>query len=77
MLISFDFCLFQATREMYGDRGIRYVQIKRFNNMCTLKSKVTPEHKVQNKSYNVILEIDKSEERVILCKCLHFAVSKV
>ncbi|RVE43633.1 hypothetical protein evm_011717 [Chilo suppressalis] len=38
---------FSSTRESYGHNAIGYVQIKRDGELCTVKSRVTPEHKLE------------------------------
>ncbi|KAJ8958354.1 hypothetical protein NQ314_006415 [Rhamnusium bicolor] len=64
------------TRESYGDKAIGYVQLKRVNHICTVKAKVTPEYKIHNKYYNVIIEVDEAEEIILSCKCLDCAASE-
>lgn len=62
---------FRSSRPSYGDDAISYVQIKRdpATNVCTVKCKICPEHKVHAKLYTVTLIIDEEEEKVISVQC--------
>lgn len=52
---------FSSTRESYGDNAIGYVQIKRDGELCTVKSRVTPEHKVRKEGYRVTAIINEMQ----------------
>ncbi|KAL3268752.1 hypothetical protein HHI36_007854 [Cryptolaemus montrouzieri] len=52
-----------SSRPSYGDDAISYVQLKRERNICTIKRKICPEHKVHVKLYAVTLIVDEDEER--------------
>ncbi|CAG9788303.1 unnamed protein product [Diatraea saccharalis] len=52
-----------------GDDAISYVQVKREGNLCIVKGKICPEHKVHAKLYGVTLVIDEQEEAVKLIEC--------
>ncbi|CAG9124729.1 unnamed protein product [Plutella xylostella] len=56
-------------RETYGDDAIGYVQLKREQNVCTVKCTVCTEHKVRSKPYAATLVVDEQEEVVISVKC--------
>jgi hypothetical protein len=61
--------LCRSSRDDYGDNAVGYVQVKREGNICTVKAKVTPEHKVRSKPYNVTFVCNEAEEMVKLCIC--------
>ncbi|GBP17818.1 hypothetical protein EVAR_102677_1 [Eumeta japonica] len=52
-----------SSRPSYGDDAISYVQLKREGNICTVKCKICPEHKVHAKLYAVTLIVDEEEEK--------------
>lgn len=58
-----------SSRPSYGDDAISYVQLKREGNICTVKCKICPEHKVHAKQYAVTLMVDEDEEKVISIEC--------
>ena len=66
---------FRSTRASYGDNAIGYVQLKRLGSTCTVKAKITPEHKVRAKYYNVICEIDEEKKEINKCDCTSCAAS--
>ncbi|RVE51656.1 hypothetical protein evm_003628 [Chilo suppressalis] len=65
----------RATRESYGDSAIGYVQIKREANICTLKARITPEHKVRKTPYHVTLIYDEKESIIENVQCHDCAAS--
>ncbi|GBP79111.1 hypothetical protein EVAR_54471_1 [Eumeta japonica] len=58
-----------SSRPSYGDDAISYVQLKREGNICTVKCKICPEHKVHAKLYAVTLIVDEEEEKVTSIQC--------
>lgn len=50
VLINFNYS--RSSRPLYGDDAINYVQLKREGNICTVKCKICPEHKVHAKLYS-------------------------
>ncbi|RVE42580.1 hypothetical protein evm_012777 [Chilo suppressalis] len=70
--------LLRSTRESYGDYAIGYVQIKRDGELCTVKSRVTPEHKVRKEGYRVTVILNETQSLVQSCQCedcpTHFKV---
>ncbi|KYN18563.1 hypothetical protein ALC57_09121 [Trachymyrmex cornetzi] len=56
-------------RENYGDTAIGYVQLKREGDLCIVKCRVCPEHKVRNKSYSTTLIITEATEKIIDVQC--------
>ena len=54
----------------YGDEAIGFVQVKRCRQICTVKCKVTPEHKVRNKPYDVCVSIDEESRLITAAECL-------
>lgn len=63
------FIIYRASRDTYGDSAIGYVQVKREGNICIVKGKICPEHRVRGKNYNVTLEVDENAEEIqsVLC----------
>ncbi len=60
---------FRSGRESYGDNAIGYVQVKRENNLCTVKAAVTPEHRISKKAYQVTIICNEDEEEVLSAQC--------
>ncbi|KAJ8978086.1 hypothetical protein NQ317_004620 [Molorchus minor] len=60
----------RSTKVSYGDNAVGYVQLKREGDVCTVKGKLTPEHKIHKKGYNVCAVINEKEQEVISCTCL-------
>ncbi|XP_050560327.1 uncharacterized protein LOC118268450 [Spodoptera frugiperda] len=58
-----------ASREAYVDTAVGYVEVKRDGNLCTVKCRVTPEHKVKARLYQVTAVIDESLEKIITVEC--------
>ncbi|XP_060808563.1 uncharacterized protein LOC132903725 [Amyelois transitella] len=58
-----------SSRPSYGDDAISYVQLKREGNICMVKCKICPEHKVHAKLYAVTLMVDENEEKVVSIQC--------
>lgn len=67
------FC--RSARESYGDDAIGYVQLRRESDLCTIKCKICPEHKVRSSSYNVTMVIDENKGEIVSCQCLDCAAS--
>ena len=61
------FFLFRVSRESYGDKAIGYVQLNRKNDICTVKGRVCPDHRVRSKAYAVTLTINEK----LIIKYLH------
>ncbi|KAF5308208.1 hypothetical protein FQR65_LT06388 [Abscondita terminalis] len=64
-----------AGRENYGDAAVSYVQVKREGDICTVKAKMCPEHKIRSKNYNVILTINEDEDKLLHVTCIDCAAS--
>ncbi|CAG9759600.1 unnamed protein product [Ceutorhynchus assimilis] len=58
-----------SSRPSYGDDAVSYVQLKREGNLCTVKGKICPEHKVHAKLYGVTLIVDEQQEAVKSIEC--------
>lgn len=58
-----------SSRESYGDNAIGYVIIKRIDDLCTVRARVTPEHRVRNKNYNAQIVIDEKNSEVKDISC--------
>ncbi|KAF5302615.1 hypothetical protein FQR65_LT19106 [Abscondita terminalis] len=62
-------------RRSYGENAIGYVQLKRQYFLCTVEAKVCPEHKVPKHNYEVSLEINEKEQRIVGGTCNDCAAS--
>ncbi|XP_046735004.1 uncharacterized protein LOC124404715 [Diprion similis] len=58
-----------ACRESYGDKAIGYVQLKREGNICTVKRRVCPEHKVRSKAYVATITINEKDNEIQNVQC--------
>ena len=67
---------FRAERESYGDSAVGCVEVKRENNICIVKCKICPEHRIRLKNYTVVMEVNEAEERIIKAQCLDCAASE-
>ncbi|XP_046392244.1 uncharacterized protein LOC124160435 [Ischnura elegans] len=65
----------RAGRESYGDNALGYVQVRREGAMCTVKAKVTPEHKLRGSGYKVKAVINEDEDKVLAVECEDCAAS--
>ncbi|KAJ8668959.1 hypothetical protein QAD02_000218 [Eretmocerus hayati] len=62
--------LLRASRESYGDAAIGYVCLKRNQRMvCTVKARMTPEHKKNDTPYSVAVVIDEKVEKIVNVSC--------
>lgn len=73
--IIIDFINCRASRESYGDKAIGYVQLSRKNNICTIKGRVCPEHRVRSKAYLVTLTINEKSRKIQDIQCHDCAAS--
>ncbi|XP_060802684.1 uncharacterized protein LOC132902276, partial [Amyelois transitella] len=64
-----------SARQSYGDDAIGYVQLHREADMCTIKCKVCPEHKVRSKSYAATMVVNEKEAKIISVQCHDCAAS--
>ncbi|GBM95521.1 hypothetical protein AVEN_161419-1 [Araneus ventricosus] len=65
----------RSGRESYGDNAVGYVQVRRDGNLCTVKAKVTPEHSLRKKAYDVTLLCNEVEEEILSVTCDSCAAS--
>ncbi|KAL3282533.1 hypothetical protein HHI36_005713 [Cryptolaemus montrouzieri] len=56
-------------RDNYGDDAVGYVQIRRTDNTCTVKCRITPEHLLRTKPYHCSLVCDENEEKFLDVTC--------
>ncbi|XP_039302545.1 uncharacterized protein LOC105203324 [Solenopsis invicta] len=56
-------------RESYGDAAVGYVQVKREGDLCIVKCRVCPEHRVRSKAYSTTLIINEATEKIIDVQC--------
>lgn len=61
----------RSTRTDYSDEAIGFVQVKREPqfNICHVKARITPEHRVKAKPYSVYCIINEDEEEIIKAIC--------
>lgn len=60
---------FRAGRASYREEAVGYVQVKHEGSKCTVKCRVSPEHKVKSKPYHCTLVCDKNEGMVESIVC--------
>ncbi|KAJ8953468.1 hypothetical protein NQ318_023587 [Aromia moschata] len=65
----------KSGRHSYGDAAVGWVQVRRENNTCTIRAKITPEHNVKKKQYAISCNINEEQENVIDVKCHDCLVS--
>ncbi|CAG9823915.1 unnamed protein product [Phaedon cochleariae] len=65
----------RATRSSYGDNAIGYVQLKRESHKCTVKARITPEHREHGKMYAVSVVVDENENKILSNYCEDCAAS--
>lgn len=73
-LLKFSF--YRAGRDSYGDSAIGYVQVKRLHPQCTVKARVTPEHKVRATAYHCTFVCDEVANKIENLECEGCAASK-
>ncbi|KAI5721279.1 hypothetical protein M8J77_020779 [Diaphorina citri] len=59
----------RSARPNYGDKAIGRVQLRRDGSMCTVKGRITPEHRLRATPYKVICVIDEENEEIIDARC--------
>ncbi|XP_030027860.2 uncharacterized protein LOC115445647 [Manduca sexta] len=65
-----------SSRQSYGDDAIGYVQLRRDSNICTVKCKVCPEHRLRSKSYAATMVVDEEEGKIVSVQCHDCAASQ-
>ncbi|CAD0207029.1 unnamed protein product [Chrysodeixis includens] len=65
-----------SSRASYGDDAVSYVQLKRDANLCTVKCKICPEHKVHAKLYGCTMIIDEGDDVIVSVECDDCVASK-
>lgn len=68
-MLTYWFICFRSSRPSYGDDAVSYVQLKRDGNLCIVKAKICPEHKIHAKLYGVTLIVDEVDEAVKTIEC--------
>ncbi|RVE53270.1 hypothetical protein evm_002103 [Chilo suppressalis] len=66
----------RSARESYGDDAIGYVQVKRDGDVCTIKCRITPEHRVRTKPYHCSLQCNEKDQEVLSVTCEDCAASR-
>ncbi|RVE45127.1 hypothetical protein evm_010236 [Chilo suppressalis] len=59
----------RSARENYGDDAVGFVQVQRSGHVCTVKGKITPEHRIRSKAYCCTFRCDEKEETVLNVDC--------
>jgi hypothetical protein len=56
---------------------VGYVQIKRENDVCIVRARICPEHRVRNKPYLVVSQIKESDRgnSIISTRCMDCTAS--
>ena len=67
--------LIRSAQPSYRDIAISYVQVKKDKNTFCAQAYVTPEHRVHNTPYKVIVDINLNTSEVISSKCFGCAAS--
>lgn len=67
--------VFRSGRQSYGDAAIGWVQVRRDDNICTIKAKITPEHNVRAKQYNVTMMVNEESLKILRVECHDCAAS--
>lgn len=67
--------MLMSSRDAYVESAVGFVQVKRDNALCTVKCRVTPEHRVRTKPYTVYAIINENEEKIVEAKCEDCAAS--
>lgn len=57
------------TKDIYIDTAIGYVELKREDNICTVKCRLESEHVVEKKLYIVSAVIDESSDTIVKIEC--------
>lgn len=70
------FIYYRSARETYGDDAVGFVQVQRSGNVCTVKAKITPEHKIKSKAYCCTFTCDEKEETILNVDCHDCAAQK-
>ncbi|CAH1228177.1 unnamed protein product [Diabrotica balteata] len=65
-----------SSRQAYGDDAVGYVQLRRDANLCTVKCKIFPEHKVRNKQYSATMIVDEENSAIVSVECHDCAASQ-
>lgn len=53
----------------YGDDAIGRVQVKNTKTLCSVIAAVTPEHKIRNEPYKVVVNIDVQNQKIKSAEC--------
>ena len=65
----------RSAGEEYGHDAVAYVQLQRTNSQCEVQARITPEHKVNSRPYNVVAVIDEVKGEVVVVRCEDCAAS--
>ncbi|CAH0389303.1 unnamed protein product [Bemisia tabaci] len=66
----------RSCRSTYFLKAVGFVEVRRDGDICYVKGKVTPEHRVRSPSYSVTCSIHELENKVLEAKCLDCVASE-
>lgn len=66
----------KAERESYGYSAIGYVSFMKEGHIYKIVVRITPEHRVRSKPYEINVEFDSQHEIITSASCLSCAASK-
>ncbi|KAF6205782.1 hypothetical protein GE061_019957 [Apolygus lucorum] len=68
----------RSMRDDYAAEAVGYVQLQRSGGLCTVKARVTPEHRIHATGYQVVATIKESPRgnEILSCQCLDCAASQ-
>ncbi len=56
-------------RDEYSEEAVGWVKLQRKGNKCFIHSKITPEHRVRERDYDVVTVVDEKLNKIASCKC--------
>ncbi|GBP75135.1 hypothetical protein EVAR_42378_1 [Eumeta japonica] len=65
-----------SARQSYRNDAVGYVQLHRNANLCTVKCKISPEHKVRSKPYSATMVVDEKNGVIVSVDCHDCAASQ-
>ncbi|XP_059053041.1 uncharacterized protein LOC131847469 [Achroia grisella] len=61
-------CVWSA-RDSFGDDAIGYIQVKRASDVCTVKCRITREHRVRTTRYRCSIECNEKDHEILNITC--------
>ncbi|KAJ8676813.1 hypothetical protein QAD02_012600 [Eretmocerus hayati] len=59
----------KSSRESYGDAAVGHVCLKRDNKLCTVKARMSPEHRTEQTPYSVTVIVDEDLKKIVEISC--------